>query len=214
MPSIWFIARMGLDDHGLSHPRKAPGRLVWQASEVRWWNVSWFSVGAGTVLCTLGCLCSHRQLWRIEVQHVIGLYLENCRQTFMDTTCFLFVLGTRFYSLSVPFGCTLYMSVLRIAPFEHALRASTGHPSVAVECLESLRVHVRGWRPAFMWGLSWLSPRRFCSYSAAASLFMLFTVCPCCTDMRRWTTGMRSEQCVVRRFRRCANIIVYLHKPR
>jgi hypothetical protein len=32
------------------------------------------------------------------------------------------------------------------------------------------------------------------------------------TDMRRLTTGIRSEKCVVRRFRRCAN--VYLHKPR
>ena len=30
--------------------------------------------------------------------------------------------------------------------------------------------------------------------------------------MRRLTTGIRSEKCVVRRFRRCAN--VYLHKPR
>jgi hypothetical protein len=33
-----------------------------------------------------------------------------------------------------------------------------------------------------------------------------------CTDMRRLTTGIRSEKCVVRQFRRCAN--VYLHKPR
>jgi hypothetical protein len=33
-----------------------------------------------------------------------------------------------------------------------------------------------------------------------------------CTDMHRLTTGIRSEKCVVRRFRRCAN--VYLHKPR
>jgi len=32
------------------------------------------------------------------------------------------------------------------------------------------------------------------------------------TDMRRLTTGIRSEKCVVRRFRRCTN--VYLHKPR
>ena len=32
------------------------------------------------------------------------------------------------------------------------------------------------------------------------------------TDMRRLTTGLRSEKRVVRRFRRCAN--VYLHKPR
>jgi hypothetical protein len=27
------------------------------------------------------------------------------------------------------------------------------------------------------------------------------------TDMRRLTTGLRSEKCVVRRFRRCANFI-------
>jgi len=32
------------------------------------------------------------------------------------------------------------------------------------------------------------------------------------TETRRLTTGIRSEKCVVRRFRRCAN--VYLHKPR
>jgi len=32
------------------------------------------------------------------------------------------------------------------------------------------------------------------------------------TDMRRLTTGIRSEKCVIRTFRRCAN--VYLHKPR
>jgi hypothetical protein len=32
------------------------------------------------------------------------------------------------------------------------------------------------------------------------------------TDMRSLTTGVRSEKCVVRRFRRCAN--VYLHKLR
>ena len=32
------------------------------------------------------------------------------------------------------------------------------------------------------------------------------------TDMRRLTTGVRSEKCVVRRFRRCAD--VYLHEPR
>jgi hypothetical protein len=34
------------------------------------------------------------------------------------------------------------------------------------------------------------------------------------TDMRRLTTGIRSEKCVVWRFRRCANVRVYLHKPR
>jgi hypothetical protein len=32
------------------------------------------------------------------------------------------------------------------------------------------------------------------------------------TVMRRLPTGIRSEKCVVRRFRRCAN--VYLHAPR
>ena len=30
---------------------------------------------------------------------------------------------------------------------------------------------------------------------------------PLYTDMRRLTTGIRSEKCVVRRFRRCANVI-------
>jgi hypothetical protein len=34
------------------------------------------------------------------------------------------------------------------------------------------------------------------------------------TVMRRLTTGIRSEKCVFRRFRRCANVTVYLHKPR
>ena len=32
-----------------------------------------------------------------------------------------------------------------------------------------------------------------------------------CTDIRRLTTGIRYGKCVVRRFRRCAN--VYLYKP-
>ena len=32
------------------------------------------------------------------------------------------------------------------------------------------------------------------------------------TDMCLLTTGIRSEKCVVRRFRRCANL--YLHKPK
>jgi len=32
------------------------------------------------------------------------------------------------------------------------------------------------------------------------------------TDMRRLMTGIRSEKCVGRQFRRCAN--TYLHKPR
>ena len=42
--------------------------------------------------------------------------------------------------------------------------------------------------------------------------FYEVTDCQCvcsftCTDMRRLTTGIRSEKCVVRRFRRCANDI-------
>ena len=32
-----------------------------------------------------------------------------------------------------------------------------------------------------------------------------------CTDMLRLTTGIRSEKCVVRRFRRCANVIEYIY---
>jgi hypothetical protein len=36
---------------------------------------------------------------------------------------------------------------------------------------------------------------------------MKATVTARITDMRRLTTGTRSEKCVVRRFRRCANII-------
>jgi hypothetical protein len=32
------------------------------------------------------------------------------------------------------------------------------------------------------------------------------------TVMRRLTTGILSEKCVVRRFRGCANVIVYLHE--
>jgi len=43
-------------------------------------------------------------------------------------------------------------------------------------------------------------------------IFSLFSVYWTLTVMRRLTTGIRSEKCVVRRFRRCAN--VYLHKPR
>jgi hypothetical protein len=34
---------------------------------------------------------------------------------------------------------------------------------------------------------------------------------PIITDMRRLTTGIRSEKCVVSRFRRCANIIDYTY---
>jgi len=31
------------------------------------------------------------------------------------------------------------------------------------------------------------------------------------TDMRRLTMGMHSEKCVVRRFRRCANVIEFIY---
>jgi len=31
------------------------------------------------------------------------------------------------------------------------------------------------------------------------------------TDMRRLTTGIRSKTCVVRRFRRCANVIEFTY---
>jgi len=34
--------------------------------------------------------------------------------------------------------------------------------------------------------------------------FWVFT--PFITDIRRLTTGIRSQKCVVRRFRRCANV--------
>ena len=33
-------------------------------------------------------------------------------------------------------------------------------------------------------------------------------MCVVCIDMRRLTTGIRSEKCVARLFRRCANVIV------
>jgi hypothetical protein len=42
------------------------------------------------------------------------------------------------------------------------------------------------------------------------ALFM-WTVTRSDRDMRPLTTGIRSEKCVVKRFRRCANM--YLHKP-
>jgi len=44
------------------------------------------------------------------------------------------------------------------------------------------------------------------SYFLYIHLFRTKDTCKC-TDMRRLTTGMRSEKCVVRRFRRCANVI-------
>jgi len=53
---------------------------------------------------------------------------------------------------------------------------------------------------------------------AGWSRYPLVTSIEICTsqtrEMRRLTTGIRSEKCVVRRFRRYANVIVYLHKPR
>jgi len=37
---------------------------------------------------------------------------------------------------------------------------------------------------------------------------LMLCVCECVyNDMHRLTTGIRSEKCVVRRFRRCANVI-------
>jgi len=38
-------------------------------------------------------------------------------------------------------------------------------------------------------------------------LHVCLTLCFGSTDMRRLTTGIRSEKCVVRRFRPCANVI-------
>jgi len=38
-----------------------------------------------------------------------------------------------------------------------------------------------------------------------------FTFCPQSVDMRRLTTGIRSEKCVVRRFRRRANVTYYTY---
>ena len=110
---------MGTYDQGLSHPRKAPGRLriVWQAKCVG--EVSFhFQFGPGT----LGIFMFRQtEIWRFEVKRVIGLYLENCLQTFIDMTCLvLFGGGARFGNLSVPFGYTLRLSVLRNARFEHA----------------------------------------------------------------------------------------------
>ena len=41
--------------------------------------------------------------------------------------------------------------------------------------------------------------------------FMFFNMLYQHTDMRRLTTELRSENCVVRRFRRCANVIQYTY---
>jgi len=83
-----------------------------------------------------------------------------------------------------------------------------------------------------LWGTSWIFMHNFDSFLfflgvnlSSFSPTVLILVCyrsestygPDCkwvenTDMRHLTTGIRSEKCVVRRFRRCANL--YLHKPR
>jgi hypothetical protein len=39
----------------------------------------------------------------------------------------------------------------------------------------------------------------------------LLTVVPDTTDMRRLTTGIRSKKCVIRLFRRCANVYLTLY---
>ena len=57
---------------------------------------------------------------------------------------------------------------------------------------------------------------RFCCQAITADCYNPYTVRTdgtyrlmhkAITDMRRLTTGIRSEKCVVRRFRRCANVI-------
>lgn len=165
---------MDTSDHGLSHPRKAPGRLrmVWQAKCVG--EVSFhFQFGRGT----LGIFMFPRtEIWRIEVQHVIGLYLENCRHLliWLDLFCCGELVSEICLCLLDTLCICLYFGMRDLNML--ACVASTGQPSVAVECLESRRVHVRGWRPAFGWGLS-LSPRRVCPYcSGAAAFFILSTV--------------------------------------
>ena len=100
-------------------PKKGPRAVAnGVTGKVRWWNVSPFSIGAGT----LGIfMFPHTEIWRIDIQHVIELHLENCLQTFIDMTCRLVLEWvTRFWDLSVPFGYTLHMSVLRNARFEYA----------------------------------------------------------------------------------------------
>ena len=70
----------------------------------------------------------------------------------------------------------------------------------------------------------WLTYRVVVSYSSFECIFLflcldndilmstLFLDVLCHEVMRRLTTGIPSEKCAVRRFRRCAN--EYLHKPR
>ena len=83
-----------------------------------------------------------------------------------------------------------------------------------------------------LWGTSWIFMHNFDSFLfflgvnlSSFSPMVLILVCYRSestygpdwkwvenTDMRRLATGIRSEKCVVRRFRLCANL--YLHKPR
>jgi hypothetical protein len=65
-------------------------------------------------------------------------------------------------------------------------------------------------RGVFEIGLANIDQLLFRVLSRARNLLILFTgtiLIPLSTDMRRLTTGKRSEKCVVRRFRRCANVI-------
>jgi len=55
----------------------------------------------------------------------------------------------------------------------------------------------------------WLFPQQDCGVPDQVSSDP--GTVPSDIDMRRLTTGIRSEKCLVTRFRRCAN--VYLHKP-
>lgn len=170
--------RVGTSDHGLSHPRKAPRAVAnGLTGKVRWWSVFPFSVWTWHTrdfLCShgqkyeglrfdtlLGCtsktVCRHLLIWIVLF---CGEHVSDICPCLLDALCICLCFGMR------------YLNML-------ACVASRGQPSVAVECLESLRVHVRGWRPAFGWGLS-LSPRFVCPCrSAAAIFFMLATVGHC-----------------------------------
>jgi len=57
-----------------------------------------------------------------------------------------------------------------------------------------------------------LPPKALKTSSGAVRSWKNVGSCVIDTDMRRLTTGLRSEKLVLRRFRRCANL--YLHKPR
>ena len=62
---------------------------------------------------------------------------------------------------------------------------------------------------AVSWNISFVSSRKIVSYWNWVWSYYKVT-----KDMRRLTTGIRSEKCVVRRCRLCANVRVYLHNPR